>query len=388
MKKFYITAIAAILLSSASFAQQYEYKLTEMNSKVVPEYYKYIYDEANGRLDSMVDYSELDWYVYDCAYKFVYDEKGNEVQEKGYQKLNNDDFYTHSTLINYTYDDQGRLTSRTNFNLDFDGVSFLLGGVYEYVYEGDKLVQRNSYWDEERTDKFEEVIYTYDEKGRLYEECYYSAFFSDEMEFSNGSRYIYDDLDRVVEKHNTMLDLATNQIVEAGGEMYTYNEDGNIVEWLKYGDSKNDITQRELYTFDTSKETAKTLYPVENEWDGTVYLNSKNVILSDTIYSSDWFTGELGLYNLFEMKYEPVVSAGISTVRPGTETMMQIANFDNGTLRLSGVKDNEAVRVYSASGLMMNMKNYNSKDGIDMSSLPSGAYIISTRQGSVKIWKK
>ena len=36
------------MLSSASFAQQYEYKLSEMNSKYTPEYYKYMYDEDNG----------------------------------------------------------------------------------------------------------------------------------------------------------------------------------------------------------------------------------------------------------------------------------------------------------------------------------------------------
>lgn len=53
--------------------------------------------------------------------------------EKGYQKFSGDDFYTYSTQIRYTYDDQGRLASRTNFNLDFDGSDFLLGGVYEYV---------------------------------------------------------------------------------------------------------------------------------------------------------------------------------------------------------------------------------------------------------------
>lgn len=387
MRKTYFTFIAALMLSSASFAQQYEYKLSEMNSKYTPEYYKYMYDEDNGRLDSTNHYYELDGYVYDCAYKYVYDENGNEILEKGYQKFEGDDFYTYSMQIRYTYDEQGRLASRTNFNLDFNRVDFMLGGVYEYVYEGDRLVQRNTYLDEERTDKFEEVIYTYDDKGRLDEENYYSSFFGGEMEFSNGYKYVYDDQNRVVEKLSTMLDLMTYEIIEAGGEVYNYNEDGNIVEWFKYSDSKDDPTQRELYTFDTTLEAAKTLYPVENEWQGTVYLNSKNAVLSDTIYESDWFTGELGLYDIFEMKYEPVITTGINTVRPSTQTMMQVS-YDNETVRLTGVKENEQVRVYSSSGLMMNMKNYSSKDGIDMSNMPSGAYIISTKHGSVKVWKK
>lgn len=387
MRKTYFTFIAALMLSSASFAQQYEYKLSEMNSKYTPEYYKYMYDEDNGCLDSTAHYYELDGYVYDTGNKYVYDEQGNEVLEKGYQKFSGDDFYTYSTQIRYTYDEKGRLASRTNFNLDFDGSDFLLGGVYEYVYEGDKLVQRNAYWDEERTNKFEEAIYTYDEKGRLDEEKYYSAFFGGEMEYSNGYKYVYDDKDRVVEKLGTMLDLMTYEIVEAGGEVFEYDANSNIEEWYKYNESKDDVTQRELYTFDTAIKSAKTLYPVENEWDGTVYLNSTNAVLTDTIYSSDWFTGELGIYDVYELKYTPVTPTGIGTVRTTTTDMVQ-ASYENGTVRLTGVKDNEQVRVYSTSGLMMNMKRYNAKDGIDMSSLPAGAYIIATGRGSVKVWKK
>lgn len=70
------------MLSSASFAQQYEYKLSEMNSKYTPEYYKYMYDEDNGRLDSTAHYYELDGYVYDTGNKYVYDEQGNECSRR------------------------------------------------------------------------------------------------------------------------------------------------------------------------------------------------------------------------------------------------------------------------------------------------------------------
>lgn len=387
MTKNYFLTLALLLFSSASFAQQYEYKLSEVNSNLTNDYYKYFYDDANGRLDSTISYYELDGWKYDCAMKYIYDEKGNEILEKGYQKFEGDDFYTYSTQIRYTYDEQGRLTSRTNFNLDFDNVTFNLSGVYEYIYEGDKLVQRNAYWDEERTDKFEEATYTYDEKGRLAEENYYSSLFDDNLTFSNGTKYIYDDQDRMIEKVNTMADFMTGDITPAGGEVYTYDNAGNIVEWISYSDSKDDPVQRELYSHDPELATANTLYPIENEWDGTVYLNSKNAILTDTIYASDWYTGELGLYDQQVMVYTPVMTTGINTVRPSTQSMMQ-AVFDNQTVRLTGVKDNEQVRVYSITGLMMNMKSYNAKEGIDMSSMPSGAYIISTKQGSVKVWKK
>lgn len=387
MRKNYITIITALLLSSASFAQQYEYKLTEMNSEVIPEYYKYIYDDANGRLDSSAHYYETDGAVYDCTSKYVYDEKGKEVLYKGYQKFKGDDFYTYTIQIKYTYDDQGRPASRTNFNLDFiNKDQFRLGGVYEYVYDGDKLVQRNGYWDEARTTKFEEVRYTYDEKGRLSDENYYSATSDGGMVFANGITYVYDDQDRMVEKIKTISNMFTYEPEPSGGEMFTYNDKGNIVKWARYNISKDNPEDIEYYTFDPDLKTANTLYPVENEWDGTIYLNSDNAVIKDTVYSTDW-SGELGIYDVIDMKYEPVITTGISTVRPDRQTMTQVS-YENGTVRLTGVKDNEQVRVYSASGLMMTKNNYNQRDGIDISSLPTGAYIISSREGSVKVWKK
>lgn len=54
----------------------------------------------------------------------------------------------------------------------------------------------------------------------------------------------------------------------------------------------------------------------------------------------------------------------------------------------TGVAENEPVRVYSQTGVLMDMKKYNSQEGISISSMPAGAYIISTRLGSVKVWNR
>mgnify|MGYP000128637334 CR=1 FL=1 len=59
MNRNFISLIIAVLFSSASFAQQYEYKLTGITSKHTNDYYKYFYDDANGRVDSAVQYREL-----------------------------------------------------------------------------------------------------------------------------------------------------------------------------------------------------------------------------------------------------------------------------------------------------------------------------------------
>ena len=55
------------------------------------------------------------------------------------EKFSGDDFYTYSTQVRYTYDENGRILSRANYNLNRKKGEFELGGVYEYVYEGDEV---------------------------------------------------------------------------------------------------------------------------------------------------------------------------------------------------------------------------------------------------------
>lgn len=126
---------------------------------------------------------------------------------------------------------------------------------------------------------------------------------------------------------------------------------------------------------------------MENEWDGTVYLNSKNAILSNIVYQTDRNTGEMAVYDELVMEYAPVASTGINVIRPAVKDMVQ-AVYADGRVRLTGVAENEPVRVYSQTGVLMDMKKYNSQEGISISSMPAGAYIISTRQGSVKVWNR
>lgn len=173
MKKLYVLIIAA--LASTMVCRAYEHKLVSMKSSVTPEYYTYMYDELNGRIDSTLHYEEMDGMVFDVTYKYVYDENWREIQEKGYQKFTGDDEYTYTMQIHYTYDAQGRLATRTNYNINAEHTDFVMGGIYEYIYDDEgRLVGRDCYFDKERAEKFEEGIYEYDEKGRLWKESYYA----------------------------------------------------------------------------------------------------------------------------------------------------------------------------------------------------------------------
>lgn len=384
MKKLYVLIIAA--LASTMVCRAYEHKLVSMKSSVTPEYYTYMYDELNGRIDSTLHYEEMDGMVFDVTYKYVYDENGREIQEKGYQKFTGDDEYTYTMQIHYTYDAQGRLATRTNYNINAERTDFVMGSIYEYIYDDEgRLVGRDCYFDKERAEKFEEGIYEYDEKGRLWKESYYAMAFGDGLTFQNSTEYVYDDNGRMIEKIFMLGDFMTGDAMPAGGEVYTYDAEGNIVEWISYSENKENPSSKEVYTYDTSMDVAQTLYPVENEWDGTVYLNSKNALKHITVYASDWYTGELGLYDEYLLEYSQVSPSGIGTVATGREPM-QVACRD-GRLYVTGLPDNEPVRLYTMSGTIVARSMNNSASGIDVSGLPTGVYIVSTSRGTAKIFK-
>ncbi len=389
MKKHYTLMLIAATASSMMMAQPSQ-KLAKIESTIVPDNEVYFYDETNCRLDSATEYSVDDEWEYVTAYKYIYDEKGNEILQKGYQKFTGDDFYTYSTQIHYTYDEQNRVVTRINYNLSLDHTQFEIGGTYVYVYDGDKLVERNDYWGLETTDEnlFSHTEYTYNEDGTLKTEYSYAPdFFTSEMMFSYGLDYIYDDQGRLVEKEISYLDYSTYQPVKDGGEIYKWDDNGNIVEWVNYsGDNPENVIQREEYAYDLNMLSSDCLFPATQEWDGEIYTKSHNALSSITVYSMT-NEGTLGLYDISEMTYEPFGSgSGIAGIKAKDKVMQ--ARCADGIVSLSGVDYNEMVRIYNTAGLMMNVNRYNPSEGIDINNLPAGVYIIATKQGTAKIMKK
>ena len=91
------------------------------------------------------------------------------------------------------------------------------------------------------------------------------------------------------------------------------------------------------------------------------------------------FSAEIAKLDFFRLQY----NSGLSV--PDAEKSL---GFSGNCVVIKGLKDSDTVRVYDAGGKVVG--EYASADGavaIDLSSLPSGCYILSAKEVNYKIVK-
>lgn len=384
MKKNYLLLVAMGLSSLVCSA--YTHQLVKHSNEYSDDEYQYFYDKEN-RLDSATQYYVVD-VAYDCYTVYEYDENGNMTRENGFQKLSGDDVYTHTTILEWGYDDQNRLISRTNYNLDpFERDEFMLGGVYVYSYDENGLMTtRKLYFDEEQTFLYETTYYTYDENRKCTsEEIYTLDSFTNEETFSSGTDFVYDNEGRLKEKQYTMLNFMTQEPESYGGEQYIYDENGNIAEWVKYSETPDNPSQREIYTYYEDLLNENIVYPITPDYDNTLHENSRNAIETTTIYSADFITGELGLYDVMTYSYAEIEGSGVDNVSRDGQISVAAFMGSDGMLYLKNVQDNTIVRIYDMSGRLVKNERFVQGAGIDVCNLTRGIYCVATENGVVKI---
>lgn len=376
MKKFYI--LFTVLTLGTAVSGAYTHRLASEVSMLGEDKYEYFYDDSN-RLDSATQFYVVES-EYDCYTLYTYDDRGNMIQEDGYQKFINDDVYTNNTVLKYTYDDQNRLKTRTNYNL-WDG-NLLLGGVYEYVYdENDLLVQRNLYIDEEMETLYEKTYYTNDENGRCTAEEVYSVGFSGNESQTSSTEYAYDDEGRLQQKTLYQVNWGSMQKEPYRSELFVYDEDGNMSEWIQYITTPEAPTKREIFKHNELK-TKDVVYPWTPEYDSTVSDYSVNAVEADTIYAADMF-GNFGLYDIVEYEYTTTPSA-VDRIEADAQVSVRAFMGGDNTLYLKNIDENSPVRIYDMSGRLVKNERY-TDGGITIGDLRNGVYCISTENGAVKI---
>ena len=113
--------------------------------------------------------------------------------------------------MEYTYDEQGRLATRVNYN-NFGG-EFTLGGLLDYTYDdAGNLLKVSTYWDLNKTMLFSEEEYTY-ENG-------VNVLMTTTVHNFSGASVIsklekkYDDKNRLIERINYDKDANTSELVK------------------------------------------------------------------------------------------------------------------------------------------------------------------------------
>lgn len=379
MKKLLSMCMLAALSCGVGNAQSM--RQVELKSDNNLNYFYYGYNTEN-KVDSI--YQEITGEGYSSYRLFTYDENGNNVMQQRYQMSKDMDTYLYTDYVNYTYDEKNRIISRKNYNLDMWGGTnnYVLGGVYVYEYDADnKLTKRNLYWDEELTRLYESIVYEYDADGRL---------FSDTRSTEQFGMWV-EDFKEVFEYNNDgkiskitfySLDYGTGNLMENNYRTYTYDDNGNLIEKSDFL-MDNAVNEKHEYTHNSSIESANTIFPINIDDDKTLYSLSENVIAEDKIYMRDVKTGELVYIDTEMWVYEENNNTGIETVNINNSLSLMSMNAD--MVELGNVANGENVRIYNTAGNMVNNASYN--NGVNISNLPSGIYMVVTKDSCIKIRK-
>lgn len=382
--KVFVAAMAMLFCCGTEVNAQKTKCLREINTQLEGDETYYGYNK-DGSLDSIYQY--LGYYDEESYRLYKYDDRGNQIAEEGYCILPDDNTNTFTKVFEvlYEFNDKNQRVIRKNYNMDtWSGTNeFVLGGVYTFEYnEKGLLTKRNLYWDEKMTDLYETTDFTYDDGGKLLKETYTSFSFGNkniEMEIE----YTYDENGRNTVMTTKSLDYNKGTLEVASERFYVYDEKGNLLTRTTWDALSKTIPSEQhilLYYEDTLSNDVN--FPINYEDEMDFFVKSNSVAMQDTIYKRD-ADGELFcLFDIQDWKYDDMdTSAGIESVSYDKPVINFFKDVD-GNMIIDGLDKSEMVRIYDANGKMMRNCSYNGK--VNISSLPNGLYILSTRKGSIK----
>lgn len=367
MKK--ILAIVASMMALGVSAQNadYQWKMTNFHTDDNYQICSFSYDAAS-RLVAVSDSLRGEYNVIDSM---TYDADGHLVRLSGWQRINGERQNVY--YIDYTYDEAGRIASRTNYN-NFDG-DWALGGIYSYSYNpqgqlvlttlnmGGMIYQKVEY-SYDGDDCVQEVWYSYsfDERVLLPSEKYTTTY-------TEGRKTLV---------YDSVSDDG-RQWSYYGKYTYIYDDRGNCTEYRHYDNLNNEV-ERSLYTYDAAKPMASTLTPRNPEMDRPRTYDNVDACVREAWYSLD-VDHVLQYVCDYIYDYADIHAA----VRgPVAAAVALYPNPASSRVTLSGLPEGRThVAIYDLSGrLVSTHAAQGSSTTMDVSTLPSGNYIVRLSQGT------
>lgn len=247
MKKILLSVLCMMAVCQVS--AELRNKLIRFRDNYGIELNEFIYNQEHQMIAIHVAMADGDEY-YDSL---KLDSHGNIIRISEWQWLYGE--FKFVNYVDYTYDEQDRITSRTNYNL-FGG-QWTLGGVYTYTY--DALGQHTLTELEMGGIVEQKIEYTY-ENGLLKEETW---FWREQMQYvpTERIRYTYDANNRLLQKLDEMYEGGIYSTYRR--HEYTYNEKGNCTSHIAYNGS-DFVTEKRLYTY-SDMLLSETLMPYSPE---------------------------------------------------------------------------------------------------------------------------
>lgn len=341
----------------------YNYRLDSYNTD---DYYlncNYYYD-SQRRLQAIYEIVPSQYELIDSI---RYNEQNQMVRLDGYQLIGNT--WVNVYYLEYTYNNQGLIASRANYN-NFDGV-FELGGLYEYFYNpqgqlistdltmGDMLLQM--------------VEYEY-ANGLLTTETWSYADdpFASNPTFTASERIDYS-------YNEEKLSLITYDVFDGfewslyATRTYTYDDAGNCTEVHAYDANENE-TERSIFTFD-NRLLEETLMPWTPEITRPETYTNKNIYRLEEYWALD---ANFTLQYVCDYEYNYIdinAEVGLEDIEANPLTLSP--NPTQSTIMLSGLEEGVyKMEVMDMSGRVMIIDNITNNSLINLSSLQKGCYVV------------
>lgn len=393
MRKILLTM--AVLMALPSFSQK-SWLLVSQEAPSVDIKRSYRYNDKN--LVNWI-YTYDGWYPeYNSISLLDYDDADRQIREHLYQDINvvgGEDHtqWLYGCLIEYAYDDQGRLSQRVNYN-NFEGTGAPadLGGVisYEYDEEG-RLKKERTFWDLEKTDEIQRLEYVYDKRGLLERmDQYYLDYITKDFVLSGHEDYVYDEELRLLKIESWYTDPFTGEEASGGGILFAYDEKGRLVKRSDITDSGAESSKSEFVYPDeiTPAPIDDIVFPYSLETSSTNQLFSLFTEAPEYMneYTVDRATGEMAFIAKWTYVYDRSFVGVGNVCREPAGGKVVFGGFRDGRMVLGGVEQGSLVSVYGTDGAVVYRGAY-SGAGIDMSGLASGTYCVATRNGAIKVRK-
>lgn len=371
MKKSLLLLCGTCFVAAASAQTQ---KLVSIIADDEMESETFTYDDENR----LVSYLHLEDFGDGINYleTYTYNELGQIVEDATQQDMgesNNPADWRLVTKCTYTYNAQGLLATRDNFN-SFGGALEQSAHIwYDYDAQG-RLIKESQAWAYKPDSPFMIVEYNYDEQGRLL-----STIESSEDWYNPGS---FEESGMLENTYNEQGLLASSKYYYLGfgdpwlaeNNVYTYDEAGNIIQGETLTAS-GDLKSRSVYTYDTSVPASDLILPETHEFELHHSFGINNMRTSEEVWmGNDWEDEPVLAYTLV-YGYEQTTTVGLRHV---AETAGMTFDADSKTLTVLSGRGAASVRVMNQSGQTIMIAN-TQQGRADLSSLAAGIYVVSVK---------
>lgn len=342
---------------------------------------------SNGKIDQSLNFDGESL----VKETYLYDEKNQCIRIDCYQQKE-DESWSHSYYVEYTYDEHGNRASRVNYNSDLNTGEMIKNGIMTYNYDERNLLIKeltDLVMENDKKVPFSQRNFSYNEKGQLLfiDMLSNDNIFEDQPEWIKDNRegFAYDEKGNLSVDSTMMYDSWKEEYVNGVKKEYLYDLHGNLIRHNYYTTTPWTLRSYDEYEYDLSKPANDYVFPEELESGWPYFKGINHERTKELEYTQDFNTGELVHINTYEYNYDIVPGTFIEDLKMPGVLIHPNPVIETFTINLAETVD--PVFIYDLRGNLV--VSFNRARGLlNVSGLNSGTYLLKCGQYATKLIKK